>query len=378
MIQSAYINTALGSLLIFLVLFHDYIRKFNTDNFQRKLFLYVLAFASAAIIFEFTGNIFTDTDSKWALTAIRLAVSCFLIAQNCAYYMSIVLVDYISNKNIKRSKIMVKIFSAFIAVYVISVVLNLHYGFYFSINEDNQYIRGNLFILRLAINFLPILIILIDIFLGAKQSKLFQIPAIFLFLTIIIAGAVVDVITEDSSLTWLCFTSALLYLYFFIIQFDSKLDTLTGLGNRRSFNEFIEKLSKLNAKTAYSIAIIDLDRFKQINDTLGHLEGDNALKDMAAIINGNIRHSDFAVRYGGDEFVLVTKAENDIRRLLERIQEAMNTQNGKELKPYKLYMSYGFDVFTTNSGQSIRKFMNHIDSLMYKQKEEHRRLFSRK
>jgi diguanylate cyclase (GGDEF)-like protein len=116
-----------------------------------------------------------------------------------------------------------------------------------------------------------------------------------------------------------------------------------------------------------------MDHFKEINDTLGHAEGDNALRDMAAIIKGCVRHSDFAARYGGDEFVLAAKAEYDIEKLIERIERAMKIQNEKNIRPYKLEMSYGCDVYTAGHSRSINEFLNHVDSLMYQHKAEHRR-----
>jgi diguanylate cyclase (GGDEF)-like protein len=154
---------------------------------------------------------------------------------------------------------------------------------------------------------------------------------------------------------------------------DSKIDSLTGIGNRYSFNEFIHQVSGQNAKQSYSVVMIDMDHFKAINDTLGHLEGDNALRDMAVIIKGCIRHSDFAARYGGDEFVLATQKESDITRLMERIQQAIDNQNEKNVRPYKIQISYGYDMFTPNSDQSIEAFLSHIDSLMYKHKAAKRR-----
>jgi diguanylate cyclase (GGDEF)-like protein len=132
----------------------------------------------------------------------------------------------------------------------------------------------------------------------------------------------------------------------------------------------MDKLSRQTSKIEYSIVMIDMDKFKEINDTLGHLEGDNALRDMAAIIKGCIRHSDFAARYGGDEFILVTEAEYDIKRLMNRIQAAIDLQNEKRIRPYQLYISYGYDIYTTKSGESIYSFLAKIDALMYKQKEE--------
>jgi diguanylate cyclase (GGDEF)-like protein len=114
--------------------------------------------------------------------------------------------------------------------------------------------------------------------------------------------------------------------------------------------------------------MIDMDHFKEINDTLGHIEGDNALRDMAGIIKNSIRHSDFAARYGGDEFILAVRAEFDIQKLLERIHTAMENQNAKNIRPFRIEMSYGWDVYT--AGSPVNEFINRVDALMYRNKRE--------
>jgi diguanylate cyclase (GGDEF)-like protein len=125
--------------------------------------------------------------------------------------------------------------------------------------------------------------------------------------------------------------------------------------------------------------MIDMDHFKQINDTLGHQEGDNALGYMAEIIKSCISKEDFAIRYGGDEFVLATKVEKDtaesvIAKLMNEIQILINIFNEREICPFKLEISYGYDVYTADGKQSMEEFLSHIDSLMYKNKHErHRR-----
>lgn len=87
-----------------------------------------------------------------------------------------------------------------------------------------------------------------------------------------------------------------------IVENNKKLyiDPLTGAYNRRYFDE---QLSKLGSESA--LAIIDLDKFKQINDTYGHLVGDEVLKEVVATFKANVRPADAVIRYGGDEFVIV-------------------------------------------------------------------------
>jgi diguanylate cyclase (GGDEF)-like protein len=258
------------------------------------------------------------------------------------------------------------------AFHLLILVLNFRFHFYFSVSEENRLIRGSLYIIRLVISYAPMVSMLFELLFFIKQFKRIQIYLIVILFGLTGLGSVLEIVLNTGGLIWPCFSSALLCTYFFIIRADSKTDTLTGIGNRYAFTEFINSLSRQTAKQAYSIVMIDMDHFKKINDTLGHLEGDNALRDVAAIIKGNIRGNDFAARYGGDEFVLAAKADSDVNRIMERIQEAMDNQNSKGIRPYKIEISYGMDVFTPNSDQSIGKFLAHIDSLMYKHKAERR------
>jgi diguanylate cyclase (GGDEF)-like protein len=367
-----YINTALGSCLTIALLVIDYLRKFNTDPFQRKLLLAMLGAAFIAVLADFASRIIAGTPGPAVRTTMIAVISVFLVAQNCAYYLGAVFIDYFAYTNTKRSKKFIRIVYIFLVFYTASVILNLSFGYYFTISADNIYTPEKFYPLRLFLSYASILVIGVDIAASLKQFKPAHAYLIIFFLLLTGTGATLDVVFKSGSLAWPCFSAAILYIYFFIIQSDSKIDSLTGIGNRYSFNEFINKLSRQNVKEDYAIVMIDLDRFKEINDNLGHLEGDKALRDMAVIIKGCIRHSDFAARYGGDEFVLAAKAEHDIQRLMNRIQEAIDLQNKKRLRPYQIYMSYGYDVYTTNAGQSIKDFLARIDALMYQQKESRR------
>ena len=88
------------------------------------------------------------------------------------------------------------------------------------------------------------------------------------------------------------------------------MDDLTGLRNRRFlYQVFGEEWGDLTATDEeLTLAIVDLDYFKQVNDTHGHLTGDLVLAETAALIEGLLDPSDHAIRYGGDEFVLLLRA----------------------------------------------------------------------
>jgi diguanylate cyclase (GGDEF)-like protein len=359
-----YLNVSLGASLIISLIIVDYVRKYNTDVFQRNLFLSVLFSTLAAVITDFVNRALGGIPGIEIHNVLYLDLSLFLTAQNAAFYLIYIFIDYFVFKSEERSRTILKIFGAFMAVYVISVMANLVYNYYFYISEDNYYTPAALYMVRLGISYLPLLLSIGILFISRGKIRRVQVYSIIFFGILTGIGAGLDIALRRGSLIWPCFAAALLYFYFFIVQSDSKLDSLTGLGNRFSFNEFIAKI----ADKSYSIIMVDMDHFKEINDTQGHLEGDNALRDMASIIKGCLRSTDFAARYGGDEFIIAVRSEFNVERLMERIQSAINNQNDKETRPYKLQMSYGWDTFLPEGERTVEEFLAHIDKLMYQNK----------
>lgn len=102
-------------------------------------------------------------------------------------------------------------------------------------------------------------------------------------------------------------------------------DPLTGLYNRRYADAFFENLSGGAAGAGYSVAMIDIDDFKQINDTLGHKVGDEVLRFLSDLLKDNLRKSDLIVRWGGEEFLVVLYNTNKTIAygILEKIRKTI-------------------------------------------------------
>jgi diguanylate cyclase (GGDEF)-like protein len=124
-------------------------------------------------------------------------------------------------------------------------------------------------------------------------------------------------------------TNAKLYQNYREARRDSEIDPLTGVGARRVLEQMLkaEYARAIRYQRCFSVAIVDLDNFKQINDSAGHAAGDGALRQLAKIMRANARKVDMLARYGGDEFVLLmpeTKL-NEAVELLERLCRQVKT-----------------------------------------------------
>jgi diguanylate cyclase (GGDEF)-like protein len=373
------LNMIFGSALIVVLIFADYVRKYNTDHYQKHVFCGLLIFTFISMACEFAHFMTEGIPGGTAWLLLYGINMGYYFFQVLSYYYIIVFVDYMIFKDMARIKKINAAVYAITVIHGILLLLNLKWHFYFYISEtSNLFYHGDKYFVRLIISYCPALFVLCQLFSSTRVFKRSNIVIMFVLVGLSFLGSAVDIVHGSLKLIWPCITAVLLYSYFFIIQTDTRIDNLTGIGNRYSFNEFTDQLSRRNSGDTWAIVMIDMDHFKEINDTLGHQEGDNALRDMADIIKSCLRGSDFAARYGGDEFVLATRMENGIDILMHKIQDAIDRQNKKNIRPFKIEISYGYDMFTSGGSRSIEEFLSHIDSLMYRHKEKRRRAGDKK
>jgi diguanylate cyclase (GGDEF)-like protein/PAS domain S-box-containing protein len=155
-------------------------------------------------------------------------------------------------------------------------------------------------------------------------------------------------------------------------------DALTGLPNRTSFNETLRRITSANAEDRLTaVMMIDLDRFKSVNDTMGHAVGDELLREAAARLLASVRASDTVARFGGDEFaVLLPDVRN--RRTVEQISATMIKRLGERFvldgKEVFISCSLGIALYPIDSSD-VDDLVKYADSAMYLAKRSGRRGF---
>jgi len=366
-----FLNSTIGSCLIIILIAVDFLRKSKTDMFQRKLFIMMLASLFFAVFFDFIGLLLERNPGEKINKILYYTWSVYLAARNCLYYFTAVFVDYFAHGNAVRTRRLIYFVIVLLGMYCFSILLNTQSGFYFYISRENVYMPGSLYSLNTLLSYFPILVIFIDLGLITRHIKRSQIICIIVFVILAALGAALDIILRTTYLIWPCITAAMLYVYLFIIKYDSKTDSLTGMENRNSFNEYIKKLYSHSNKKEHTFIMFDIAHFKNINSALGHVEGDNALRDLSLILRSCIRNTDFTARLGGDEFIIVTIGVSDVNRIIRRINDAIDRQNKKQIRPYQLYISYSSGVYKRDSGTHIQDFLAGMDIEMNKFKELH-------
>lgn len=154
------------------------------------------------------------------------------------------------------------------------------------------------------------------------------------------------------------------------------VDELTGLSNRRGFMMLAQHSLQLCTRQNIPAALvfIDLDYLKQVNDQLGHAEGDWVLVTFAQHLMKAFRSSDVVARLGGDEFLvlLTNHSKAAAESAMARLQQALDATNEAQARGYDISFSYGLVEFDPKRHHTIGALISEGDSLMYKTKKARR------
>ncbi len=157
----------------------------------------------------------------------------------------------------------------------------------------------------------------------------------------------------------------------------AQTDSLTSLLNRRAFEEILrrELLRSDRTGSAMGIMLIDLDYFKQVNDSLGHLAGDDVLRRIAMVLRDGTRPSDVLARYGGEEFVVLLRSAGVSESVIAAERIRMQIANLSGL-PGSANLTASIGVAVSQPRDTATEFLLRADEALYRSKREGRNLVS--
>ncbi|WP_092159846.1 sensor domain-containing diguanylate cyclase [Maridesulfovibrio ferrireducens] len=160
------------------------------------------------------------------------------------------------------------------------------------------------------------------------------------------------------------------------LENQANTDELTGVANRRSFEKRFDGAMSLYLKTGspFSVVLLDLDRFKEVNDTCGHNEGDRLLKEISGVINSSIRESDLCARWGGDEFIVLVSGDSSqavfiAERIRSSVEQASVCKDIISIESAVMNVTVSCGVAQYLSGDTLDSLTLRADKAMYESKE---------
>ena len=179
-------------------------------------------------------------------------------------------------------------------------------------------------------------------------------------------GYVCKPITRDQRSTFLAMIESLALRYS-ARQEQLRLSTKDGLTNLSRRESFVESLEdNLNTQDKTTIAILDIDHFKRVNDTYGHPTGDAILRQFATIVSNNLRNGETAYRYGGEEFtILFTKvSDSQAVQAIERVRKIIS----KEIFEQNIAITFSAGVYESQPGEDQKSCIAKADEGLYEAK----------
>lgn len=356
-------------LVLFLLLYR--IRIVQTNQFDEKAYNFMLIVTFIATINE-TLSFIIDARPGFIFHILQFISNTISSASSGIIgYCWCLFVEYHIHRNFERIKKKSRILAIPLIIATILIFINLlGTGIIFDISKENVYTRGPMNFILYIFVFVYYIESIYTVHKAKYDSILVEFFPIYYFIIPCMIGTMIQGFFFGVSTIWLCVAIAFILVYIEIQISISFIDDLSGLYNRKYMNHYLNKLQNNKTKHVYGF-MMDINDFKAINDTYGHLKGDYALIQFGIILQHSIDKDSVAIRMGGDEFVIFAKLKSDEEALALKKQIKYNVRqfNIKSKEPFHLSFSIGIAKF---NGKNTDAFLSAMDDSMYEAKNMHR------
>jgi len=358
-------------LAVLLLIFLNIRRHINRYLLDQKLFLSLIFTTAMILVLDMFMWLFDGMPGILVRIAYLIVTVSYYVLNPLICVLWYFYTDYYINRSKPHlGKVLLPMLAP-VFVNLILSVLSTYGNVLFYIDGDNLYHRGRFFLVMPAISFFFLAYTMIYMICNRGKLQRREYVTLLVFPIPPIIGGIIQTRFYGVSLIWICTTISLLIIFINFQNDQLNTDHLTGLYNRRQLDDYLHAKSPSSGAKSIAGIMIDLDSFKAVNDTYGHNSGDQALKYFAEILKNTFRKSDFTARYGGDEFVVIMEVggKADLEKAIGRLSENVDDFNARKLVPYEIGFSVGYDCYSS-SEESSSDFLNHIDSLMYSNKQK--------
>jgi diguanylate cyclase (GGDEF)-like protein len=358
-----------GLILLVALLSSSRIRRSNNETFEMNLFTKITFLTLVACFVDVFAFVVDGKTGFW-FRIINIAANTFCFVANPIFIASWCLYEdlklYHSRKRVK------KIYTyAFIPAVVMAfiAVVNIFVPIIFTIDQNNVYSRLPFSYVYYLVDFGYVVFSIYILRKYEKQYGKVRFFPLYLMVGPIFLGCFLQAVFYGISLIWVSLAVGLTAMYMALQNEFSYLDKLTGLYNRAYLDYILENAVK-DKKVNLGGIMIDVDYFKNINDSFGHSVGDEALIDVARVLTFAKPDKGIAIRFAGDEFMILIRgtSEKELDRIAGNIREETNIFNEAEQRQYKLSLSVGYAIMDAEKG-TVDQFLKSMDDNMYQEKE---------
>lgn len=366
-LQAITVTNLIGVTILFVLLISSYLVR-QRKQLSDRVFSAMIGITIAACLGE-TVAFWVDGKTFAGATAITSVTNTVLFAMNVSLsFMWCVYVDLRLYKQKSRLKKYYTRLAIPSVLLILALIPNLKWGYLFSIDENNVYHRQPLGYIYFFSVFLYLglsVVVRHRYYKGSPKARFFP---IWMFITPIIIGSTTQLLFYGISLVWCSIAIALAGTYMSLQNELSYIDPLTQLYNRNYLDHILSDISCRGAQVGG--IMIDIDFFKSINDMYGHSTGDKALINAAEIIRSAKPSKSVAVRFAGDEFIIISEADSefDLLNIEKSIRNHLSKFNAEDRSDYQLSFSIGKSLFS--GADTIDKFLNEMDDNMYTEKRK--------
>ena len=297
----------------------------------------------------------------------------FSTALMCFFWF--VYFEHLQGSAFIKSRRVTRASSALVCVMGLLLVINLFTGILFYVDDGGVYRRGRLFILQYLLSYIYVFAACTHALFGIFDKKKQHIRKTLVYLAlfpIAPAGAgIVQFVRPELPLACAALSLATLIMYLNWTDEMISLDPLTKLNNRKQLIYYYEQWQQQENAGPLCLMMIDANKFKSINDTYGHVQGDAALVRIANALLISCEHSGVKTniaRFGGDEFTVLVHSADE--RLLEGLAKSISDNtvllNKEAGVPYELSVSIGFSA--ADSHTDFNTLVATADERLYEQK----------
>ena len=263
-----------------------------------------------------------------------------------------------------------------VLIVMAGVIASAFNGLFFYVDENNVYHRGPYVLIHVAMCHFYTVVTSVHALVKSLRCKVFlkakeyRILSMFLIFPLVIG--IIQIIAPAIPSVSVGVTLAFLFVYIDLQNLLISVDTLTGLNNRNQLIRYLSARIRSDAdKDCLYVFMLDVNKFKKINDSYGHVEGDMALVHCAnALKTANKNSKNFIGRYGGDEFIIIAELnhEEEAARLCSDVHQALVAECVKDGIVYDLSMSFGY-VKYDKSYKTMQSFIAAADEKLYEAKQ---------